>query len=398
MNNLIALTIILVIFALGDMIAVKTKSMVSMLFTASLIFLILFWLGLPQTIFIDSMMLDLGGLIVVLLLVHMGMLMNLEQLKQQWKTVLIALSAVVGIALCVPLLAGLVVGFEESLITAPPISGGVIASIIMGEAATEMNLPNLALLAALIVVVQGFVGFPLASFFLKKEAERVKAAFRSGEIVSKDASTEQVAKKKILPDLPKALKSENVLLAKTALVAILAVGVSAGIEQVVGFDLLNENIAALLFGVLFAELGFLEQSVLNKANSFGFMMVPLTVVVLASLADATPEALVETIVPILVTLFFGTVGVVVFSLVMAKVLKVSNYLAIGLGISAMVGFPGTFIISNEIAQSIGETSEEVEVIADRILPKMFVAGFITVSIASVVLAGIFVPIIQGLVS
>lgn len=398
MNNLIALTIILVIFALGDMIAVKTKSMVSMLFTASLIFLILFWLGLPQTIFIDSMMLDLGGLIVVLLLVHMGTLMNLEQLKQQWKTVLIALSAVVGIALCVPLLAGLVVGFEESLITAPPISGGVIASIIMGEAATEMNLPNLALLAALIVVVQGFVGFPLASFFLKKEAERVKAAFRSGEIVSKDASTEQVAKKKILPDLPKALKSENVLLAKTALVAILAVAVSAGIEQVVGFDLLNENIAALLFGVLFAELGFLEQSVLNKANSFGFMMVPLTVVVLASLADATPEALVETIVPILVTLFFGTVGVVVFSLVMAKVLKVSNYLAIGLGISAMVGFPGTFIISNEIAQSIGETSEEVEVIADRILPKMLVAGFITVSIASVVLAGIFVPIIQGLVS
>lgn len=379
MNNLIALTIILVIFALGDMIAVKTKSMVSMLFTASLIFLILFWLGLPQTIFIDSMMLDLGGLIVVLLLVHMGTLMNLEQLKQQWKTVLIALSAVVGIALCVPLLAGLVVGFEESLITAPPISGGVIASIIMGEAATEMNLPNLALLAALIVVVQGFVGFPLASFFLKKEAEKVKAAFRSGEIVSKDASTEQVAKKKTLPDLPKALKSENVLLAKTALVAILAVGVSAGIEQVVGFDLLNENIAALLFGVLFAELGFLEQSVLNKANSFGFMMVPLTVVVLASLADATPEALVETIVPILVTLFFGTVGVVVFSLVMAKVLKVSNYLAIGLGISAMVGFPGTFIISNEIAQSIGETSEEVEVIADRILPKMLVAGFITVS-------------------
>jgi Na+/glutamate symporter len=106
MNNLIALTIILVIFALGDVIAVKTKSMVSMLFTASLIFLILFWLGLPQTIFVDSMMLDLGGLIVVLLLVHMGTLMNLDQLKQQWKTVLIALSAVVGIALCVHYLQG----------------------------------------------------------------------------------------------------------------------------------------------------------------------------------------------------------------------------------------------------------------------------------------------------
>jgi hypothetical protein len=292
----------------------------------------------------------------------------------------------------------MVVGFEEALITAPPISGGVIASIIMGEAATEMNLPNLALLAALIVVVQGFVGFPLASFFLKKEAERVKSAYRSGKLISKHEKTQaDTAKSKPLPDLPKTFKSENVLLAKTAIVALLAVGISAGIEQVVGFDLLNQNIAALLFGVLFAELGFLEQSILNKANSFGFMMVPLTVVVLASLADATPEALVETIIPILVTLFFGTVGVVVFSLVMAKILKVSNYLAIGLGISAMVGFPGTFIISNEIAQSMGESSEEVEVIADNILPKMLVAGFITVSIASVVLAGIFVPIIQNLV-
>lgn len=394
MDSLIALTLILIVFGLGDMIAVKTKSIVSMLFTASLLFLVAFWLGLPQTIFQDSLMLDLGGLIIVILLVHMGTLMNLEQLKQQWKTVLIALSAVIGIALCVPLLAGLVVGFEEALITAPPISGGVIASIIMGEAATELGMPNLALLAALIVVVQGFVGFPIASYFLKKEAQRVKEDYRAGHIVVESNEEKNAGEsKKLLPDLPPALKSENVLLAKTALVALLAVLASSGIESLVGFDLLNANIAALLFGVLFSELGFLEQSVLSKANSFGFMMVPLTVVVLGSLADATPQALLETIIPILVTLFFGTLGVVVFSLVTAKVLHVSNYLAIGLGISAMVGFPGTFIISNEIAQTLGETEEEVQVIADRILPKMLVAGFVTVSIASVVLAGIFVPII-----
>lgn len=166
MDSLIALTIILVVFGVGDIIAVKTKSVLSMLFTASVIFLVSFWLGLPQSIFLDSMMIDLGNLLIVLLLVHMGTLMNIEQLKQQWKTVLIALSAVVGIALFVPLIGGFIIGFEEALIAAPPISGGIIASIIMGDAANELGLSNLALLAALIVVVQGFVGFPLASYFL----------------------------------------------------------------------------------------------------------------------------------------------------------------------------------------------------------------------------------------
>ena len=54
MNGLIALTVIMVVYAVGDMIGTKTKAIISMLFVASVVFAVAFWLGLPKTIFTDS--------------------------------------------------------------------------------------------------------------------------------------------------------------------------------------------------------------------------------------------------------------------------------------------------------------------------------------------------------
>lgn len=71
------------------------------------------------------------------------------------------------------------------------------------------------------------------------------------------------------------------------------------------------------------------------------------------------------------------------------------WMSIGIGISALFGFPGTVIVPNEVANSVGETEEESQAILEYIQPKMLVAGFITVSIASVVLAGILAPILVG---
>lgn len=53
----------------------------------------------------------------------------------------------------------------------------------------------------------------------------------------------------------------------------------------------------------------------------------------------------------------------------------------------------TIIVSNEVANGVGKTKEEQDLILSQILPKMLVSGFITVSIGSVVLAGIMAPMI-----
>lgn len=178
MNSLLALTIILVVFAVGDMIAVRTKSIVSMLFTASVFFLVAFWLGLPTTIFEDSTLLTLGSVLIGFLLVHMGTMLDLRQLREQWRTVLLCGSAILGTLAALLLIVAPIMGIETAFIGAPPLSGGVIAAIQMSEAANSIGRADLALMASLIVVVQGFAGYPLASYALKKEASLFKKKYR----------------------------------------------------------------------------------------------------------------------------------------------------------------------------------------------------------------------------
>ena len=52
MNGLHALTIILIVYALGDVIATKTKAIISMLFVASVVFAIGLFKCLPASILI----------------------------------------------------------------------------------------------------------------------------------------------------------------------------------------------------------------------------------------------------------------------------------------------------------------------------------------------------------
>lgn len=398
MNTLLALTIILIVFAIGDFLAVKTKSIISMLFFASAFFIVAFWLGLPTTIFTDSTLLGFGQVMIGLILVHMGTLLNLKQLKEQWRTVMMAILAIVGVAVGVVLLGSPFIGLEDALVSAPPVSGGVIAGIQMAEAANALGRSDLAVLASLLVVVQGFVGYPLASIFLKKEATLVRDKFRNGQItINKVAqNTKTTERKKLFPKIPKQYESHNYYLAKTALVALLATFLSIWINNLAGIQLMDSNILCLLLGVGFSELGFLDNEILNKGNSFGIGMAALTTVILASLADATPEVIIDLLPSIVIALLFGSLGILVFTFIGSKIFKMSKWMSFGIGISALFGFPGTYIVSQEVTESVGTTESEQKAISNHILPKMLVSGFVTVSIGSIVLAGIASSIIANL--
>lgn len=126
MNSLLAITIILAVCGFGDYISFKTKSIVSMLFMASIIFLIGFWSGLPVTIFQDAHLINFGVLMIALLITHMGTLMSFGDLKKQWKTVLISIGAVAGIGVFLFLIGSPIIGKEYAVAAAPPISRGIV--------------------------------------------------------------------------------------------------------------------------------------------------------------------------------------------------------------------------------------------------------------------------------
>lgn len=80
------------------------------------------------------------------------------------------LAAIVGVAVFIYLIGTPIIGKEYSTAAAPPIAGGVVAGIIMGNAAKAKGLDAIAVFATLLVVVQGFIGYPIASICLMNRA------------------------------------------------------------------------------------------------------------------------------------------------------------------------------------------------------------------------------------
>ena len=78
-------------------------------------------------------------------------------------------------------------------------------------------------------------------------------------------------------------------------------------------------------------------------------------------------------------------GSVIFAMIAGKLLgySMSMSMSIAVGLTSLYGFPGTMILSQEAAKSVGENEEEIKVIEGQILPKMIIAGFSTVTITSV---------------
>ena len=158
-------------------------------------------------------------------------------------------------------------------------------------------------------------------------------------------------------------------------------------------DKVNVYIICLVMGVLFTELGFLPRNALSKLESYLLLLFSILMTIFSSLAKVTPQTLVQSFIPVLVVLLLGAAGVVVFAFLLSKVLKQSAWLNIALGITCTFGFPTTVMLSEEIANGVGTTDEEKSALRNYLLPQMTVAGFITVTIGSVILAGIIVPLL-----
>jgi hypothetical protein len=365
-----------------------------MLFVSGIIFMVGFWFGIPKTLFEDSAIVPVALAFIPMLMVHMGTLMKLRDLREEWKTVLIALGAIVAASAALFIIGSPLIGKEFAVPAAGPISGGVVATLIMSEAAKAKGLETVLVFLTLLLVLQNFVGLPIASVCLNREGRRLRGIFRRGDGVAEANAGEEVVEEhekpalRVFPETPKELQTPFILIMKAMLVGWLAVLV-AGLLG----DVINKFVMALAFGILFYETGFLENKILTKANAEGLALFALLVPIFMSLNKATPDMVMSLIGPIVVAFGIALVGIVAVALVSAKIFKYTWEMSLAIGVCCLFGFPATFIISNEVATALGETPEEREFVLTGILPKMLVSGFTTVTIASVFLAGFLVNLL-----
>ncbi len=394
LNVIAAFSIVLVILMIGEIVSTKTKAFIPSVFVSAVLFLIGFWTILPADLVTQSSFATpVVYVSMYLLLTHMGTLMSVKELLAQWRTIVIAMMGIVGICAMTLTIGNALFGWQTVVAATPPLTGGVVASILMSTAATELGLPTIAVLATAMYIMQGFFGYPLTAVLLKKEATRLADQVRSGEVSFKAENksvgamaVEEKAGHWKFPPVPEKYQSTYVILFKLGLVAWLATLASPIIH-------LNQFVVCLLFGVIGREFGFLEEKALVKANAFGFLMTVLMAFIFAGLSKATPEMLAKIALPLFGIIILGVIGMGILSILAGKLLGSTKEMAFSIAMTALYGFPADYVLTIEAIKASTKTQEEEDYAMDQMLPKMLVGGFTTVTIASVIIAGIFVKLL-----
>lgn len=346
---MLALVILITILFIGEAVSIRTKAWIPSVFICAILFLIGYWTFFPKDIVeIAGIPSVVASMMIYLLITNMGTLLSLDELKKQWKTILIALAGIAGAALLLLTIGTMIFSLEAMIAAVPPLVGGVVSSLIMSEGAQAVGLTSLSVFAIVIYVVQGFVGYPLTSIMLKKEGKNYLKKYRNGELtieVSNEAAAAvEDSKPKLFERLPEKYNTSFFKLFRLIVVAYLAYLTSVAVEPIVT---IHPYVLCLLFGVTASSIGFLEKGVLEKANGFGFAMFALLLFIFDGLKNATPDMMVEILGLLVGTIVIGILGMYIFSWIMGKVLKVSKEMAFAVSLTALYGFPQDYIITNK---------------------------------------------------
>lgn len=401
-NAFLAVVIVCVCYVIGEWVADLSKAWIPSVLVTAILFLIGYWTVFPATLNDDTGLASFASTIGVLMFItHIGTVISLKQLIEQWKTVVVCLVGLVGmVALCwfiCPLI------MEKSLVIAglPPLTGGIVAALTMQKAATAAGLKEAAVFAIAMYSVQGLAGYPITALCLHAEGKRLIKEWRSGTL---NLSEAEIAKmktiglstigddsdiKKPIPPIPAKFNTPVLIIGKVAL----SVWISSLVGQLI--PQIPTIVWCLIISVILTRLGFLDTSSLSRANTYTIFMFAAMLSVFSGLKDCTPHMLKTLIGPMLIMIIIGVIGMAIAAFVIAKIFKMSFPLALANGLTALYGFPCDAIITESTCNSLTEDPDERGYLMSKMFPSMVVGGFVTVTITSVIFAGYFAQLLGG---
>ena len=374
--------IVLIVFALGDIVGKITKGKLSGMMVVMLLFLVGFLTKLfPADIIDQGGLTALSKLAIAIVLFNMGTTLNVKQLIEEWRTVLMA--ALCMLASClVMLLASPIIGFDTVLVGMPVINGAAMATSLMASAAAEKGLATAAALCAVIYSVQKFVGAPIASAMGIRYGKKLLKAYRENPTQFQKQETGKGASAKVFfADKHKEWYSANVMM------ALVAAG--SWVAHILG-DLtpINYSIWALLLGVVCVASGLVPTKPLQKSNSYGLMMIAVFGSIISSLAKVSLSDLGTMAFQTIVLFAAALIGVALVGWVLPTWKLVGDKdLAVGIGVEQFLGFPSNVVICREVGDAVGETPEEKAFIEDTLNVPYVVGGITVITVLSTMLAG-----------
>ncbi|GEL90139.1 hypothetical protein [Pediococcus parvulus] len=395
MAYLIAFVCVMLFMMIGEWVSSLTKAFIPSVFITAILFVIGFWTIMPKNIVAQaSFDTPFVGVCISLLLVHLGTLMNVRELIAQWKAVCIALLGVLGTLVLTLIVGSLIFDWHTVVAAIPPLTGGLVAALLMTNGLKAAGITTLVALPVSMYVIHSVIGYPLTAVMLKKEGHRLITGLRDGSLKpSSDAP--KMTKKAVAAEpqqrifnLPVEYQTAAFILVRVGLVALFSNWIAGLLNNTI-----NANVICLIFGVIAHQLGFLEDNALNRAGVFNWLMYGLLAYVFAQLSLTTPQIMGGIVVQIIVLIALGILGMFLASSLLAKPFGMTREMAFACSLTALFGFPADYILTTEICHSVAENEKEEEFLTENMLPKMLVGGFATVSIASVIIASVFLKLI-----
>ncbi|TYR73449.1 hypothetical protein FZC79_18575 [Rossellomorea vietnamensis] len=389
----VATMFILALIAVGEVISIKTRARVPMLLVVLLGYLVLMWVGvIPKELVANSTFSTVGAVLIAPLIVHMGTLIPMKIIRQQYKSVVIALLGIVIAAGTILLTVSPIFGYNTAAAGTGPLTGGIIAFVVTSEKLQALGLTALITIPVLVLSLQSLIGLPLTTYFLRRYAVKVKeqmgsqlyvaaaseAALQQEPFDKAEEAEEEPVKKSWIPDR---YATSSILLFQLFLGGSIAVvaGNLTGIHY---------SIWALVIGLVGTLSGFYRDKMMERANSFGVGMVGVIFVIIPSMNQVTFGLFLQNLPAVAMILVIGSAGIILGGFLGAKLVKWDADKGIPVALTAMYGFPGDYLVCEEVSRSVGETKEEQEHIFNEILSPMLVGGFTTVTIASIVIASV----------
>ena len=392
-----AVFMILLIFFLGDLVGALTKAKISSMFVIMMGFLVLFLTGIyPADIMTTAGFAGVASLGQYFLLFNMGTSVDLPTLRREWRTVVGAIigmaAAIVGCCVAIP-----IIGKDFALAAAPVVNGGIVATTTMVQACDEKGLTAAAALATFIYAVQKFVGTLPASNCGLSVANELVADLRAKHAADPNyswyaeqtSSTSSASTKEPLWKGIKKYYTTFICLAIGATAIVLAQTI-AKVLKPTPLSFINMSILCMVFGITARNTGLVPPNIMRdqaKANGFFSFLSLCTIIPSLAKIDVSmlPSIGFATVVIFVLVLVFTFIT---FMLTPAWKVVGSKKLAIGIAMCQMIGYPGTELIATEITNAVAQTDEERDAVTARIQTAYVISGFTSVTILSVVIAGI----------
>ena len=265
----------------------------------------------------------------------------------------------------------------------PVIAGGVVAANTMVTAAEGIGLPACAALATFIYATQKLVATLPASNGGIQYANQLVEEYRKQDHSADAVKSETTETKLLFWQKHKQFYSNFVCLAIAATIAFLAYLLGEATNGWIG-----QSLWSMILGIVARNLGLVPGHFLrDTSRSTGFFNFLTMVTMIPSLAKINLAQIpVIGFNALMIFIFAMVVLVVAFRFTPMWKVCGSKSLALGIAMCQMIGYPGTQLIADEIANAVGATDAERDYISEKLGTAYVIAGFTTVTLLSVVLA------------